>query len=68
MSDWLSPNPPDIAITLEVIKLKQEQMSVYKCQEQNWEIIEEFWNNEFPEKFKDQTVFQMEPFPKCLLT
>jgi len=39
-------------------------MSVYYCKEHNWEIIEEFWNNEFPDRFKDETVFQMEPFPK----
>ena len=39
-------------------------MSVYYCLEQDWEKIEEFWTNEFPEEFKDETVFQMEPFPK----
>jgi len=39
-------------------------MSVYYCQEQDWDEIEKFWNSEFPEEFKDQTVFQMEPFPK----
>jgi len=39
-------------------------MSVYYCEEIEWEKIEEFWNNEFPEKYKDETVFQMEPFPR----
>lgn len=38
-------------------------MTVYYCDEIKWEEIEKFWNNEFPEKYKNESVFQLEAFP-----
>ncbi|MBK9721994.1 MAG: hypothetical protein IPO78_10315 [Saprospiraceae bacterium] len=39
-------------------------MAVYSLEGYDWEVISSFWENEFPDKFKNETVFQMEPFPK----
>jgi hypothetical protein len=39
-------------------------MTVYDLQETDWEKIQAYWDNELPDEHKDETVFQMEPFPE----
>ena len=39
-------------------------MAVYDLKETDWSKIQQFWDEELEEKHKDETVFQMEPFPK----
>jgi len=39
-------------------------MVVYNLQDRDWEKVKEFWENDILDEYKDQTVFQMESFPK----